>query len=224
MPQSGLVQLKVTKCDKTGETGFEIHGQRNTNGMFVGTTGILVAHDLIEHVNGIEMIGGLGDELMALGGIWETRGQWGDMWRGKYANKLSSEKNIAGELPELYRVFLQGVPFRIEIPPYIKDYEELYEFWDDSIAEEGIKMTRGDWSEDEFDLDKWVEFVEAGRYFFVAGAKKLNDIWETATLQANNQFWAIHDEVEDALTRDIWEDQLYHLAYGSGAASIVPIE
>lgn len=37
--------------------------------------GGLLAHDLLEHCNGIEAIGSVHDELMALGGYWYVRGQ-----------------------------------------------------------------------------------------------------------------------------------------------------
>lgn len=41
--------------------------------------GALLAHDLLEHVNGIEAIGTVHDELTALGAYWYVRGQHGQV-------------------------------------------------------------------------------------------------------------------------------------------------
>lgn len=40
--------------------------------------GRLLAHDVVEHVNGYRNIGTVEDELQALGASWYTRGRWGD--------------------------------------------------------------------------------------------------------------------------------------------------
>jgi len=220
------LRMTVEVDEETGEVGFKIDGMKSTHGMYVGSTGILVAHDIIEHVNGLEAIGSIGDELMALGAIWEVRGRWGDIVRGNYASALAPEQHIAGELPQLYYHFKRGVPLRWPIPEEDPAFEEHYDLWTDYIAEEGLKMTRGEWMDmDMWDFDSWEEFIEAGRLLFGAGAAKLNELWEDNTLAANSQFWAIHDEVEDHIKRGhLWEGQRYALGYGGGCCSVVELE
>lgn len=216
--------MTLEECLETGELGFYVHGTPRTHGMFTGTSGVLVAHDLIEHVNGLGMIGSVGDELMALGAIWKVRGQWGDVVRGEVGSALSSEQHIAGEIPELYGHFHRGVPMRMEAPP-TEGEKFLYEVWD-AIADEAIKMVRGDWTtDDEYSFETWEEFLSLGRHLFVAGGVKLEEIWGTNALAANSQFWSIHDEVEGHLQEGFYvEGQEFHLCYGEGDACIVPAE
>lgn len=47
--------------------------------MFADREGGLIAHDLVEHQNGCAAMGSVWDELQALGGIWHTRGRWGEL-------------------------------------------------------------------------------------------------------------------------------------------------
>ena len=65
------VRLQVAEDQLSGELGLKIKGMRATEGMAMGS-GLLVAHDLLEHQNGLRAIGSVGDELEALGGIWHV--------------------------------------------------------------------------------------------------------------------------------------------------------
>ena len=65
--------LEVIRCAMTGELGVAPEGARNIDDYMADTDGVLTAHDLLEHVNGAEHIGGIGDELEALGAIWYGR-------------------------------------------------------------------------------------------------------------------------------------------------------
>lgn len=60
----------------TGELGVRFDGVNVSDELLSFTTsGILIAHDLVEHVNGMSSIGSISDELEACGGVWFVRGQ-----------------------------------------------------------------------------------------------------------------------------------------------------
>lgn len=66
-----------------GHMGYSYRQRRyklDRGGINVATSGKLVAHDLLEHPN-IAIIGSIGDELEALGGVLYMRGQFGDISR-----------------------------------------------------------------------------------------------------------------------------------------------
>ncbi len=75
------VKLIVCEDQSTGETGFKIEGVPVIDAPMVALEGLLIAHDLLEHVQGVESIGTIQDELLAEGGIWFVRGQHGDITR-----------------------------------------------------------------------------------------------------------------------------------------------
>jgi hypothetical protein len=210
--------LGVEQCDSTGELGFKIRGMKSTNGMFVGSSGLVVAHDIVEHVNGLEAIGTIGDELMALGGIWRCRGQWGDIVRGTVGTTLSPEQHVAGELPELYHLYRSGVPLREEIPVIKNEDEEDRELFE-RIVETAKPMVRGNW-DDDWDHKSWVAFCEAAVPLMMKGAIKFTNRWED-DLMGNSQFWSIHYEVQTVIDNvELHEGQIWKLGYGQGQAKI----
>lgn len=210
--------LEAKVCDQLGELGLKIGGMKDTNGMYAANSGLLVAHDIVEHVNGLAAIGTIGDELMALGGAWRCRGQWGDIVRGTVGSTLSPEQHIAGDIPELYHLYRSGVPLREEVPNLINEDKEDRELFE-RILETAKPMVRGNW-DDDWDHKSWVEFSEAAVPLMMKGAIKFTKRWED-DLIGNSQFWAIHYEVQAVLdTELVQEGQVWRLGYGNGQAKI----
>lgn len=180
--------------------------------MYIGTSPVVIAHDMVEHVNGLEAIGTIGDELMALGGIWLTRGHWGDMERGDHASLCTPVQAIAGELPDLYYRYHRGISFGVARPEVSEtDLENYEETWEE-ITNEAIKITRGDWvDEDMWSLDTWNDFIKAGHKFFTAGADKLFVLYNGTVMQANSDFWGIHDAIAECLKHVEYEGQVFEL-------------
>lgn len=104
------VRLNAVKDLGTGEIGLLIKGIRQISYPMVATDGLLVAHDLLEHQQGLKKIGGVGDELIALGGVLYVRG-WTGQLRDRDMHPV--EQHIAADVTELGRIHIQGrVPLR----------------------------------------------------------------------------------------------------------------
>src|SRR5690606_25592869 len=70
-----------------------------------------IAHDLIEHVNGVGEIGDIADELEALGACWFVRGRHGDLSRDGRGSIYSPEENLAADVSRMaVDVALRGAP------------------------------------------------------------------------------------------------------------------
>lgn len=77
------VTIVPMECRETGSWGIAVKGIDTSLDLFVATQGRLVAHDLLEHLDGIDKIGDLEDELRALGALMYVRG-WSYDW-GRYS-------------------------------------------------------------------------------------------------------------------------------------------
>jgi hypothetical protein len=74
------IRLIAVDDEYDSRPGLAIKGVRRADDfMAERVDGTLIAHDVLEHVNGIENIGFVWDELEALGAIWEVRGRHGDL-------------------------------------------------------------------------------------------------------------------------------------------------
>ena len=114
----------------------------------------LIAHDIIEHVNGIDQIGGIGEELQAMGGLWNTRGQWGVLDRDSYS-PYSAEQSVGYEICELGRRFLCGE----ELGCYVPDVDTSE--WDYVLKDIWYfakKALRSELEHDEWFADSYLEY------------------------------------------------------------------
>lgn len=93
----------VAVCDEYGtEPGLALKGAPVTcEGFMADRDGSLIAHDLLEHVNGREHIGTVWDELEALGAIWQVRGRHGDLAL-KLPSMCSPAENVASDLTRMF--------------------------------------------------------------------------------------------------------------------------
>lgn len=103
-------KFRAEYCDNTGDLcwfstvpndipEWEIQG---------ATEGRLVAHDILEHVNGLDCIGSVADEIEAIGACWHIRGSNGYFDRDPYTI-------LAGDIENM----LEG---------YLSDFEDGEEF------------------------------------------------------------------------------------------------
>lgn len=92
-------------CPLSGSKAWAIEGSDIYNDDFSGAPSgdtRLLAHDIVEHVNGVHNIGSIEDELQALGGVWFTRGHWGDFGRSIH----TPYDNLANDFCEMFRLSL----------------------------------------------------------------------------------------------------------------------
>ncbi len=91
------VQLVVIE-DEFGNTGLAPKGTDATGGYLAITNGRTLGHDLVEHVNGPQHIGGIQDELEALGAFWYVR-----LEHGHEASRYSNDKVLSFDLETVFR-------------------------------------------------------------------------------------------------------------------------
>ncbi len=82
------IHLTAKTCLETGELGIIINGTNVDDNIFVVFSGRGIAHDLVEHVNGVDSIGTVTDEFQALGSLWYTRGETGTITDDGMVNDL----------------------------------------------------------------------------------------------------------------------------------------
>lgn len=71
------VHLTAFEDEPTGSLGLGFLGYTSHPELYADREGGLIAHDIVEHQNGIRNIGSPQDELEAMGGYWFARGQHG---------------------------------------------------------------------------------------------------------------------------------------------------
>lgn len=72
------ITFEATSDSVSGELGLLPLGPKRSpycNGLFGASSAFHISHDIVEHQKGLKSIGTYGDELIALGGIINSRGQ-----------------------------------------------------------------------------------------------------------------------------------------------------
>ena len=211
--------LTCRECGVTGELGLVIEGLTTGEYITSAQSGALIAHDLIEHQNGPAAIGGVGDELIALGAIWFTRGNLEDITRTG-SRLYGAHGQIAADVANVYRYFHEG--FNMPVPKTVAgDIEEDIR----DILREAIEMIKAE-SDDEDEGEARIDvarYIRGAKHFMRAGWLQISDKWMDV-YQANNQFWAIADAVEPHAKACEYEDEQFVLTYGEGEALCEPME
>lgn len=219
------ITLIATHCDVTGELGLMVDGLSVPDGeAFAAMSGLLIAHDLLEHQNGVEQIGTIDDELEALGGVWFVRGQFGDLSRDGAGSLYSTEQNVSGDVTRMFRDHWEGGAYVAPTVPRTRAHDE-----DDSFdcildyAREDIPKelepcnTLTDQNERDAAVAHYLKIAKARlRIGFRKAAKK----W-TRAQNANAQFWAIARAVDPFARHVEHEGQRFTLSYGNGEARCV---
>lgn len=109
--------LEVKEDPNLGEIGFALQGLDDERVQF-STDGYLVAHDIMEHLNGAEAIGGSAEELEALGAVWWLRGSLGRFRRDDYSYH-STEDGIAHDIVAVFGDAARGVYWMNDEDPSI---------------------------------------------------------------------------------------------------------
>lgn len=220
------VKLIVRKDEVTGENGLVVKGLPCLEDEAMATTeGRLIAHDLLEHVNGIKYIGSIGDELEALGAAWFIRGQNGDIIRGYYTSNRSSEEIIAGDVANLAVKYVQS------FEGFGKDPKNTKKLDDDDIEEsfkEIILKAKDsaiselecyfDSEEEEEEKTQFLEeFLKHALGFMRTGYRKAVRKYNDDSGSANYLFWNITEAINNVLKRvlELYEGQEFILKYDS---------
>lgn len=203
------VKLESYEDQKTGMLSLRIVGCGN--GMDGSLEGLLIAHDILEHQNGLRAIGSVGDELEAAGGIWFVRGVMYDMVRGTH-NVHTPHEHVSTLMKELAYYSTTGVPLRVHVPN-TKDHVCDVDF------EEIITLAK---DTDDPASDK---FYEDALHLMRVGYNKAKRRFKDNHAYAGNQFWAISKAVDKVIKYDLsHEFQEFRLSYGNEVAECVLIE
>lgn len=221
----------VAVCDEYDcEPGLVVKGTVMSDGMMADREGGLIAHDLLEHQNGIAAIGPVWDELEALGGVWQVRGRQGDML-SKYGRANSPAHNTASDIVRMFSQWdgeEQGDcgPGGLSVgkrahPLYEEDFAEIVEIARSQMPREYTDMGRGDPDEDENgwspDLHAQVEtYLTLARQRMRAGFRKAEKRFGDG-FEGWELFRAIKEAV--ARSRPDFEGQEFLLSYGNGEAT-----
>ncbi len=200
----------------------------------VDRTGLVIAHDVLEHQNGPKNVGHVWDELEALGGIWYVRGQWGDMLDNR-PSYYPPAHHVASDIERMFSAWeLSGAyngprDGRDGSRPSLwdEDFAEIISKARDMIRAEHRDIGRGDPGEDE---QGWTAdtFASVDEYLRVAlhrmrnGFRKAQRRFErNGHLRFNgcNLFGAIRDAVADAVRHIDYEGQEFVLRYGMQEAT-----
>jgi hypothetical protein len=213
------VYLVARTDDEYGTLGL-IPESAARDGYNVATEGFLIAHDIIEHQNGLARIGDIADEIEALGAIWIVRGQHGDMSRKGYGNAYTPEENIASDLERMGVDVAHGAYFPDTHPrtrPHDDDdtFREIIE-----IAREGIRkeLQHSGMEKPQEARARVKQYLDAALHLMRQGARKCARRY-AGQYAANSQFWAIAEAVEEHAAHVEYEGQRYRLRYGNGEAT-----
>lgn len=213
------VILESFRDQGTGEIGLGLMDMPRDETTNAATSGVLLAHDLLEHVNGPERIGTIDDELEALGALWYVRGQHNDLSRDSYGSFYSVEENIARDVVRMFRDHWYGASVDLR-KRYTRPCEADHAI--DGVLEFAERSYRAEIDTDDVPLadvrKAWRAYKAAVRHRMRTGYRKAYRRWERhGRHAANSMFWRVADAVQP-YTRAEFEGQQFKLTYGDGRA------
>lgn len=193
----------------TGELGYMLDGVPLIDYPMVAADSYQIAHDLLEHVNGLSEIGSIDDELEALGGVWFVRGQHGQLRRDGLGSAHTNQVHLVSDLVNLGVIFNNGVDFRSDVPDLV-DCEYLEEF--EHIIEKAIEDIELELDEDERDYERLKYYFKNCLNYMISGYNKAEVIYSNYSdnpFYANNLFFEIVDTLKDYMNPEYEGHELY---------------
>lgn len=203
------------------DLGFVFKGAGEYDGLMADRDGTLIAHDILEHQNGVSNIGSIRDEMEAMGGIWHVRGRWGDMCFPDNRFNTDPVENTASDFVRMAR---DGFD-EDWTPPDIGTKEHLYDEDFRAILEcarPQIKREIEDLEQDGeiFPMDDYLETaLRLMRVGFVKAEKRFGD-----RFAGLNNFKAIQEAVKKAVKYIDYEGQEFRLGWGAGEAKCYAVQ
>lgn len=202
--EDGLDLRGATKVTLTyGEDEQGVHGwllDRHTyNGYLdVAAQPELLAHDIVEHVNGLNAIGTSGDELQAAGATWHVRGEWSDMSRGNNVSYMSPDDTLSYEVTQEWEKYVsRGYSFGVDAPePEECSQDETFEY----IIESAGSYIRKEAREDKYntlDEEELKYFLSKAYDFLCVGYNKSQA--KGPTRDRNALFWGIAEALRPSM-------------------------
>jgi hypothetical protein len=211
-----LVTLEAFTDAETGEVGLGIQGCTTQAGMNAAHSGTTIAHDLVEHINGPQFIGQIDDELEALGAIWYTRGQHGELSRDGSGSAYTLHQNLASDVTRMFAEWIATGRQQMKWLPVtgiVTAEPDLLQVLDDAE-----NSWRSEFSDDEDTIRAaarcWDDYRAEALVRMRTGYRKARRRYEGyGRYAANSLFWAISDAVQPHAKRSEYEGQLIQLRY-----------
>lgn len=205
------VILEAFVDESTGLLGLGVVGMPRTETTNAAADGVIIAHDLLEHVNGIERIGSIDDELEALGAVWYVRGQFGELRRDGIGSYYSTHENLAADIVQMFREHVDGGADVDLNVPRTRACEA-----DDDFAEV-LACADKTWKSEVCDQDSAASIWPAYRAACLArmriGYRKARRKYKRA-MDANALFWQVAEAVGPYAKHVEYEGQQFALTFG----------
>jgi len=212
------VTLQAIREEWTGETGMIVKGTPRIQSSIISTEGVVIAHDLLEHCNGIKSIGSVDDELEALGACWFIRGQHGYLRPEAINDPVDGLARDVAMLADYY--VRGGVPFHSTVPntrpciadAYLEDIVNEAEHFIYSELRHQVDHV-GPY------VDKVREFLDASLHYMRTGYRKAHKRFKGNGNLAHSMFWDIARAVDPYAKHCEFEGQEYRLSYDRHGAT-----
>ena len=207
--------------ESTGELGYAIDGLSPSLEFSASTTGLLIAHDIIEHQNGASKIGPIIDELEAIGAIWFGRGAQNVLRKEGYQH-YSTHESLAFDLSRMARdcLYVDESLFVAPNEALEDEEEELLAILAHAKDQAKEELTQDDLEGTEEHLAKyWSACLPAMRNGYRKAEKRFGSSFEMA-----NQFWAISDTLDPIVKDPEIEGRQILLTWGNGDAKCEELE
>ena len=214
------IRLVGFEDEPTGNLGLIVKGMAGDN-IYSDGTGSLIAHDIVEHQNGLARIGCPADEIEALGGMWFTRGRHGSLFEKRQTFSRNVVEAVGlGDFGLIgrdwwwsdKRWYPRFGQYRTRAHDYDDDFRDILE-----AAKFGIKSEMDCEGVTDFPME---EFLENSLHLLRIGFNKARRRWGDGML-ATDTYCAIRDAIEPHAKRVEFEGQEFLLSYGGGRARCV---
>lgn len=217
------IYLEAFTDSETGILGLGIVGAPRHEGMNAASEGLLIAHDLIEHQNGLAAIGGIDDELEALGAIWYVRGQHGQLSRDGSGSHYTLTENIASDVVRMFRDYAFGA--------YVAAQPRSGHVYHESDLQQILTDADDSWrgevdGDDEYIRSRhginvgelWAAYRRIALARMRIGYAKARRRWERrGRFAANNRFWETAEAVQPCCKPE-YAGQRFKLTYSKNGA------
>lgn len=212
-------RLHAVTDEYDSEPGLAVKGANWRQDDFMADrSGTLIAHDVLEHVNGAHNIGYVWDELEALGGVYYVRGQFGDFLQDQ-PNYHSVETSLASDVTHMFIQWTCEHREPFKRTHALRDNETAEDSFERIISEarndipresDDRMLTRNERRELEAYLDEALHRMRIG---YRKARKRFPDAYA-----AYEQFRAIRDACKPAHL-DMYEGAEFVLIWGEGRAT-----
>lgn len=202
------------QCENSGVNGLFLQGVPYWVNYDACAEGALLAHDILEH-DGLDAIGGLGNELEAIGAAWFIRGQFG--YFRKSSTAATSYDGMRSDLTYFAENFTyNGQEFDLDIPSP-KGYCEAKEDFDDIITtakEEFFRHGNMDSIMEPDERKRANNYFKNVYAFLKSGYNKAKSRYRRigGEYAVNSLFWKIADEADNILKWSDYEGQQWKLS------------